>query len=188
MKLKKERWLVEEHIRHVQEEHKMGMNEEQKCLPEERCKKANEEVLVFKSERAQLLSVDPDAVEQPVAVEEKMGLSRDSSNVPLISAKDEMYESKEKPKLPKRKLKELSRISVTKLQRKVNLKSSINVVLVPQYWSFKRGYSRNKREIGKVAWKLLGFIKRIGIGKVRQSLRERRSRDNESQDEETSLT
>ncbi|GFW66649.1 hypothetical protein TNCV_1370821 [Trichonephila clavipes] len=40
MILKKERWLVEEQIRHVQEEHKMRMIEEQKCLPEERCKKA----------------------------------------------------------------------------------------------------------------------------------------------------
>ncbi|GFX55631.1 hypothetical protein TNCV_269191 [Trichonephila clavipes] len=103
--------------------------------------------------------VDPDAVAQPVAVEEEKGLSRDSSNIPPISAEDETYEIKEKPKLPKRKLKELSRMSVTKLQRKVNLKASNNIVLVPQYWSFKREYSQNKREIGKLAWKLLGFIK-----------------------------
>ncbi|GFY63751.1 hypothetical protein TNIN_341921 [Trichonephila inaurata madagascariensis] len=121
---------------------------EQKCLPEERRKKAYEEVLIFKSEQAQILSVDPDAVAQPVVVEEEKGLSRNSSNVPPISAEDETYESKEKPKLPKRKLKELSRMSVTKLQRKVKLKASSNIVLVPQYWNFKREYSQDKRGIG----------------------------------------
>ncbi|GFV79858.1 hypothetical protein TNCV_1726831 [Trichonephila clavipes] len=112
MRMKKERWLVEEQIRHVHEEHKMRMIEEQKFLPEERY-----------------------AVEQPVAVEEEKGLSRDSSNVPPISAEDETYEIKEKPKSPKRKLKELSRMSVTKLQRKVNLHASTNIVLVPQRWN-----------------------------------------------------
>ncbi|GFY40522.1 splicing factor 3B subunit [Trichonephila inaurata madagascariensis] len=170
MRVKKERWLVEEQIRHVQEEHKMRMKE-QKCLSEEICKKADEEVLVFKSERSQILNVDPDAVAQPVAVEEEKGLSRDSSNVPPISAEDETYEIKEKPKLPKRKLKELSRMSVT------SLKASNNIVIVPQYWSFKREYSQNKRGIGKLAWKLPGFIKRIGIGKVRQSLRDREDQE-----------
>ncbi|GFW06156.1 hypothetical protein TNCV_36321 [Trichonephila clavipes] len=175
MRLKKERWLVEEHIQHVQEEHKMRMKE-QKCLPEERCKKADEEALVFKSERAQILNVDPDAV-APVAVEEENGLSRDSSNVPPISAEDETYEIKEKPKFPKRKFKELSSMSITKLQRKVNLKASNIIVLVPQYWSFKREYSQDKRGIGKLGWKLPDFIKRIGIGKVRQSLRKREDQD-----------
>ncbi|PRD27301.1 UNVERIFIED_CONTAM: hypothetical protein NCL1_35732 [Trichonephila clavipes] len=36
-----------------------------------------------------------DAEAQPVAVGEEKGLSRESSNVPLISADDEMYEEKE---------------------------------------------------------------------------------------------
>ncbi|GFT52506.1 hypothetical protein TNCV_14751 [Trichonephila clavipes] len=52
-------------------------------------------VLIFKTERAQILSVDPDAVEQPVTVEgerEKV-LSRDSSNVPPISANDETFDN-----------------------------------------------------------------------------------------------
>ncbi|GFY71433.1 retrovirus-related Pol polyprotein from transposon opus [Trichonephila inaurata madagascariensis] len=92
MRLKKERWLVEEQIRPVQKEHKMRMTEKQKCLPEERCEKADEEVLVFKSERAQIFNVDPDVVAQPVSVEEEKGLSRNSSNVPPISAEDETYE------------------------------------------------------------------------------------------------
>ncbi|GFY37365.1 transducin-like enhancer protein 3-A [Trichonephila inaurata madagascariensis] len=64
-------------------------------------------------------------------------------------------------------------MSVTKLQRKVKLKVSSNIVLVHQYWNFKHEYSHHKRGIGILAWELPGFIKRIGIGKVRQSLRER---------------
>ncbi|GFV79859.1 hypothetical protein TNCV_1726841 [Trichonephila clavipes] len=32
-------------------------------------------------------------------------------------------------------------------------------------------------DIGTLAWELLGFIKRIGIGKVRQSLREREDQE-----------
>ncbi|GFS53153.1 retrovirus-related Pol polyprotein from transposon opus [Trichonephila inaurata madagascariensis] len=137
----------------------------------------DEEALVFRSERAQILNVDSDVVAQPVAVEEEKGLSRNSSNVPPISAEDETYESKEKPKLPKRKLKELSRMSVTKLQRKVKLKASSNIVLVPHYWNFKREYLQDKRGIGTLAWELPGFIKRIGVGKVRQSLREREDQE-----------
>ncbi|GFY09026.1 hypothetical protein TNCV_4662171 [Trichonephila clavipes] len=72
MRLKKERWLVKEQMRHVQEEYKMRMKEEQKCFLEERY-----------------------AVAQLVTVEEEKGLSRDSSNVPPISAEDETYGGKE---------------------------------------------------------------------------------------------
>ncbi|GFQ89761.1 hypothetical protein TNCT_542601 [Trichonephila clavata] len=103
-RLEKERWLVQEQMKQV-EEHKMRMKaEKQKCLQEERCKRmeeqkqflkqksdedrevpqAIEKVLVFKGERAQMLSVNPDAVAQPVTVGEGKGLSRDSSKVPLI--------------------------------------------------------------------------------------------------------
>ncbi|GFY69991.1 hypothetical protein TNIN_44461 [Trichonephila inaurata madagascariensis] len=45
---------------------------------------------VVKSEQVQMLSMDPDGIAQPVAVEEEKGLS----NVPLISAEDETYEEK----------------------------------------------------------------------------------------------
>ncbi|GFW08723.1 hypothetical protein TNCV_20201 [Trichonephila clavipes] len=107
-------------MQHVQEKHKMRMKEEHKCLQEEQCKRMdkqkqllNEEqeklsdedlelplvikkVLAFKSEPAQMLSMDPDDVAKPVAVEEEKGLSRDSSNVPLISTEDE----KEKEETP----------------------------------------------------------------------------------------
>ncbi|GFS63089.1 hypothetical protein TNIN_10551 [Trichonephila inaurata madagascariensis] len=73
---------------------------------------AIEKILVFKSERAQMLCVHLDAVAQLVAVEGKKGLSRDSSNVPLISA---VEIEEEKPKLPKRKLKKLSRMTIAEL-------------------------------------------------------------------------
>ncbi|GFQ88005.1 hypothetical protein TNCT_337861 [Trichonephila clavata] len=84
-RLEKERWLVQEQMQQVQEKHKMRMKaEKQKCLQEERCKRmeeqkqflkgksdedmevpqAIEKVLVFKGERAQMLSVNPDAVAQ----------------------------------------------------------------------------------------------------------------------------
>ncbi|GFU92988.1 hypothetical protein TNCV_2081341 [Trichonephila clavipes] len=91
---KKQRWLVEEQMRHVQEEHKRRMKKEQKCLPEERCNRMNEQ--------NQLLSedVDPDAVAQPVAVEEKKGFI---SNVPLISTEDETFEEKEETPVDARK-------------------------------------------------------------------------------------
>ncbi|GFS30606.1 hypothetical protein TNIN_430541 [Trichonephila inaurata madagascariensis] len=52
MRLKKERWLVEEQMPHVQEEHIMSMKaEEQKCLQEERCKKMNEQNHLLSEER-----------------------------------------------------------------------------------------------------------------------------------------
>ncbi|GFR01754.1 hypothetical protein TNCT_457441 [Trichonephila clavata] len=56
---------------------------------------AIEKILVFKGERVQMLSVNPDAVPQPVIVEEEKGLSRDSSKVLLIPADNEMFEVKE---------------------------------------------------------------------------------------------
>ncbi|GFY70962.1 uncharacterized protein TNIN_239621 [Trichonephila inaurata madagascariensis] len=204
MRLKKERWLVKKQMRHVQEKHKISMNtEEQKCLPEERCKRMNEQnqllneeqerlsdedmevpqaiekVLALRSEQVQMLSADPDAVAQPVTVEEEKNSSRDSSNVPSIFSKDETKErvdsdddkiEEETPKLPK-KLKELSRMTVVKSQQKVNSKASSNIVLVPQHWSFKRKHSQDKDGIEKLAWKLPDFIKRTGVMKIRDDHR-----------------
>ncbi|GFS33827.1 hypothetical protein TNIN_104511 [Trichonephila inaurata madagascariensis] len=86
MRLKKERWLMEKQMQHVQEKHKMSWKtEEQKCLPEERCKRINTRA------KSIVKGTSPDAAAQPVAVEEEKGLS----NVLLISAEDETYEEKE---------------------------------------------------------------------------------------------
>ncbi|GFW30778.1 hypothetical protein TNCV_4088981 [Trichonephila clavipes] len=73
---------------------------------------ATERVLPFESERAKLLSVDPDAVTQPITVGEEKGLSTvqvSDSKEPVNLDDDEIEE--EKPKLSKRKLKKLSKIN-----------------------------------------------------------------------------
>ncbi|GFY79733.1 hypothetical protein TNIN_393431 [Trichonephila inaurata madagascariensis] len=98
MRLKKEIWLVEEHMRHVQKEHKVSMKaKEQKCLQEERCKRMNEQDQLLSEER---LDLNDDEIEE------------------------------EKPKLLKRKLEKLSRMTVAKLQQKVNLKASSNIIII----------------------------------------------------------
>ncbi|GFT08900.1 uncharacterized protein TNCV_4104161 [Trichonephila clavipes] len=161
MRLKNERWLVEEQMRHVQEEHKTSMKE-QKCLPEERCKRMNEQnqllneeeekfsdedkevtqaikkVLVSKGEQVQMRSADQYAVAQSVVVEkEKEEISvdvikdKDDLNPVILSKKRIDFdedEIEEKPKLSKRKRKNLSRMTVAELQQKLNLKASSNMV------------------------------------------------------------
>ncbi|GFT96965.1 uncharacterized protein TNCV_5107571 [Trichonephila clavipes] len=132
MRLKKERRLVEEQMRHVQEKRKTSMKEEHKWLPEERC------------EQVQTRSADQYAVAQSVVVEkEKEEISvdvikdKDDLN-PIILSKeridfdgDEIEE--EKPKLPKRKRRNLSRMTFAELQQKVNVKTSSYMVLIPQH-------------------------------------------------------
>ncbi|GFQ81905.1 hypothetical protein TNCT_467591 [Trichonephila clavata] len=88
-------------MQHVQEEHKMRLKaEKHKCLQEERCRRMEEqeksdedmevpqtieEILVFKSERAQMFSVDPDTVAQPVTVGEE---KEKQNNVPFFGTKN----------------------------------------------------------------------------------------------------
>ncbi|GFV19270.1 uncharacterized protein TNCV_1475561 [Trichonephila clavipes] len=108
MRLKNEKWLVEEQMRHVQEEHETSMKK-QKCLPEERCKRMNEQnqllneeeekfsdedmevtqaiekVLVSKGEQIQTRSTDQYAVAQSVVVEKE----KEEISVDVIKDKDE---------------------------------------------------------------------------------------------------
>ncbi|GFX71192.1 uncharacterized protein TNCV_3409621 [Trichonephila clavipes] len=206
MRLKNEKWLVEEQMRHVQEEHETSMKK-QKCLPEERCKRMNEQnrllneeeekfsdedmevtqaiekVFVSKGEQIQTRSTDQYAVAQSVVVEKEISVDvikdKDESNPVILSKEridfDEDEIEEEKLKLPKRKRKNLSRRTVDELQQKVNLKASSNMVLIPQHWSFRGEYSQDKSGIGKLAWKLTGFIKRDGTVNIRRSSRENRS-------------
>ncbi|GFS58534.1 glutathione hydrolase 1 proenzyme, partial [Trichonephila inaurata madagascariensis] len=59
MRLKKEIWLVEEQMRHVQEEHKMRMKaEEQKRFQEERCKRMDEQNQLLSEEQEKLSDED----------------------------------------------------------------------------------------------------------------------------------
>ncbi|GFW38470.1 uncharacterized protein TNCV_4609771 [Trichonephila clavipes] len=160
---------------------------------------AIEKVLVSKSKQVQMLSVDPDGVTQPVTVEEEKGLSNallisaedetyeEKGKTPVDVIKDKaegdvdpIILSKQRvdlddeaiEELPKRKLKKLSRMTVDKLQQKVNLKASSNIVLIPQHWDVRYEYSQDKRG-EKLAGKLPNFIKRTGVVKVRPLLPER---------------
>ncbi|GFX63145.1 uncharacterized protein TNCV_4191801 [Trichonephila clavipes] len=211
MRLKKERGFVEEQMRHLQEERKTSMKVEQKCLPEERCKRMNEQnqllneeeeklsdedvevtqaiekILVSKGEQVQTCSADQYAVSQSVVVEKEKGkisvdVIKDKDDLnPVILSKERIDfdkdEIEEKPKLPKRKRKNLSRRTVAELQQKMNQKASRNMVHIPQHWSLRREYSHHKSEMGKLAWKFTDFIKRdvCGTVKIRRSSRENRS-------------
>ncbi|GFT26714.1 hypothetical protein TNCV_3605101 [Trichonephila clavipes] len=149
MRLKKERWLVEEQMRPVQEEHKTSIKaDKQKCLQEV---PAQDEMYEEKEETSVYVIKGKEVLNPVILSKERMDFNED--------------EIEEKPKLPKRKLKNLSRMRVAKLQQKVNLKTSSSIVLIPLHWSIKRKYSQDKGRIQN----LLGNCRM----KVRQSLRER---------------
>ncbi|GFY75913.1 putative splicing factor 3b subunit 2 [Trichonephila inaurata madagascariensis] len=162
MSLKKERWLAEQQMQRVQEEHKMRMKAEQKRFQEDVKEWTSKINCKMKSRKSQKKTWR--------YLKQSRRFLCLKENKPRYL--DEIEE--EKPKLPERKLKKLSRMTVAELQRKVNLKASSNIILIPQHWSFKRKYSQDKGGIEKLAWKLLDFTKRIGIIKVWQSLRERK--------------
>ncbi|GFY30499.1 hypothetical protein TNCV_3522621 [Trichonephila clavipes] len=85
MRLKKERWLVDEQTRHVQEERKTSMKAEQKCLQEV---SAEDEMFEEKEET----SVD--------AIKDKDDLNPVILSKERIDCDDDEIEE-EKPKLPK---------------------------------------------------------------------------------------
>ncbi|GFS41963.1 putative splicing factor 3b subunit 2 [Trichonephila inaurata madagascariensis] len=169
-------------------EHRKKMEEYRKEIEELR-KRAEERRLELRVEEESRLKTEEEAkaveerrkrkeerkMNERIALEEEMRVKKDglwksrcdmfkrNINKERVDLDDNEIEEKTL-KLPKRKLKNLSRITGTELQQKVNLKASSN----PQHWSFKRKYSQDKGGIEKLAW-----IKRIGIIKVRQSLRER---------------
>ncbi|XP_067138742.1 splicing factor 3B subunit 2 [Centruroides vittatus] len=102
-------------------------------------------------------------------------------------------EEENKPKLSKRKLKKLNRMSIAELKQKVSrpelvemhdvtakdpvlllqLKATRNTVPVPRHWCFKRKYLQGKRGIEKPPFELPDFIKRTGIMEMRQALQEK---------------
>ncbi|GFR06588.1 uncharacterized protein TNCT_34851 [Trichonephila clavata] len=139
--------------------HKRTVFEKEMRLKTERCKIMQEQ-RQFKGERAKMLSVDPDAVEQHVAIGVEKCLSRDSFNVPPISA-DEMYEEKEETSVDV--IKDKAKEDVNPVCVNSNLKASSNVILVPHHLCFKRKNSQDKRGVERHALELLDFIKRFGI-------------------------
>ncbi|GFS84823.1 uncharacterized protein TNCV_2957121 [Trichonephila clavipes] len=150
--------LPEERCKRMNKQNQL-LNEEQEKLSDEDMEvpQAIEKVLVSKGEQVQTRSADQYAVAQSVVVEkEKEEISvdvikdKDDLN-PIILSKERIDfdedEIEEKPKLSKRKRKNLSRMTVAELQQKVNLKASSNMVLIPQQWSFRGEYSQNKSGI-----------------------------------------
>ncbi|GFR03229.1 hypothetical protein TNCT_617831 [Trichonephila clavata] len=118
-----------------------------------------------------MLSVNPDAVAQPVIVGEGKGLSRDSSKVPLIPADNEMCEGKEETPVD---------VIRDEVKDDINLAILNKETLGLEYDEiekksklFQRKRKQDKQGIEKPAWKLLDVIKRVGIIKMGQALREK---------------
>ncbi|XP_045613444.1 splicing factor 3B subunit 2 [Procambarus clarkii] len=102
-------------------------------------------------------------------------------------------EEDDKPKLSKRKMKLLKRMSIAELKQTVSrpdvvemhdvtakdpkllvhLKATRNTVPVPRHWCFKRKYLQGKRGIEKPPFELPDFIKRTGIMEMRAALQEK---------------
>lgn len=113
---------------------------------------------------------------------------------------DEEEEEKEKaeaeadgPKMSKKKMKKLTRLSVAALKQLVNrpdvvemhdvtardpkmlvhLKATRNTVPVPRHWCAKRKYLQGKRGFEKAVFDLPDFIKRTGIQGMREAVTEK---------------
>lgn len=113
---------------------------------------------------------------------------------------DEEEDEKEKaeadadgPKMSKKKMKKLTRLSVAALKQLVNrpdvvemhdvtardpkllvhLKATRNTVPVPRHWCAKRKYLQGKRGFEKAVFDLPDFIKRTGIQGMREAVTEK---------------
>ncbi|XP_030854188.1 splicing factor 3B subunit 2 isoform X1 [Strongylocentrotus purpuratus] len=105
----------------------------------------------------------------------------------------DMEEDDGKPRISKKKLRKLNRLSVAELKQLVTrpdvvemhdvtardpkllvyLKAYRNTVGVPRHWCFKRKYLQGKRGIIKPPFELPEFIQRTGIMEMRQALQEK---------------
>ena len=110
-----------------------------------------------------------------------------------LDLKDEEGEGDGEKKISKRRLKEMTRMSVADLKTRVNnpelvemhdvtakdpillllMKSTRNSVPVPRHWCFKRKYLQGKRGFEKPPFKLPEFIRRTGIMEMRESVQEK---------------
>uniref|UniRef100_A0A8C1F3L8 Splicing factor 3b, subunit 2 n=1 Tax=Cyprinus carpio carpio TaxID=630221 RepID=A0A8C1F3L8_CYPCA len=100
---------------------------------------------------------------------------------------------KDMPKLSKKKLRRMNRLTVAELKQLVarpdvvemhdvtaqepkllvHLKAARNTVPVPRHWCFKRKYLQGKRGIEKPPFELPEFIRRTGIQEMREALQEK---------------
>lgn len=140
--------------------------------------------------------VDPAEEKAMREEEEARRHAEQFKKVPKLLEEDDMLEETTEtgePKLSKRKLKKLNRLSVAELKQLVarpdvvemhdvtardprllvHLKSTRNTVPVPRHWCFKRKYLQGKRGIEKPPFDLPDFIKKTGIMEMREALQEK---------------
>merc|ERR1712013_698412 len=142
--------------------------------------------------------VDPEDEKKMAEEEEARKHAEQFKKVPKLLEDDDMLEDEgiEKPgdpKMSKRKLKKMNRLSVAELKQLVarpdvvemhdvtardprllvHLKSTRNTVPVPRHWCFKRKYLQGKRGIEKPPFDLPDFIKKTGIMEMREALQEK---------------
>ncbi|XP_078063827.1 splicing factor 3B subunit 2-like, partial [Mustelus asterias] len=121
---------------------------------------------------------------------EQKGSSDDDDD---LDSDDDMEKRDDLPKLSKKKLRRLNRLSVAELKQLVarpdvvemhdvtahdpkllvHLKATRNSVPVPRHWCFKRKYLQGKRGIEKPPFELPEFIRRTGIQEMREALQEK---------------
>uniref|UniRef100_UPI00398E90A9 splicing factor 3B subunit 2 n=1 Tax=Pristiophorus japonicus TaxID=55135 RepID=UPI00398E90A9 len=121
---------------------------------------------------------------------EQKGSSDDDDD---LDSDDDMDKRDDLPKLSKKKLRRLNRLSVAELKQLVarpdvvemhdvtahdpkllvHLKATRNSVPVPRHWCFKRKYLQGKRGIEKPPFELPEFIRRTGIQEMREALQEK---------------
>lgn len=114
------------------------------------------------------------------------------SYILILNFKD-LKNDEDGPKLSKKKLKKLTRLSVAQLKQLVSrpdvvemhdvtaqdprllvhLKATRNTVPVPRHWCFKRKYLQGKRGIEKPPFELPEYIKATGIMEMREALAEK---------------
>jgi len=140
--------------------------------------------------------VDPAEEKAMREEEEARKHAEQFKKVPKLLEDDDLVEETTEtgePKLSKRKLKKLNRLSVAELKQLVarpdvvemhdvtardprllvHLKSTRNTVPVPRHWCFKRKYLQGKRGIEKPPFDLPDFIKKTGIMEMREALQEK---------------
>ncbi|VEU35526.1 unnamed protein product [Pseudo-nitzschia multistriata] len=122
------------------------------------------------------------------------GNSNEADQSSIVSDDDSSYDSDDdgKPKMSKRKLRELLRPSIAELKRRVQrpdlveahdvtaadpdfliaLKSIPHTTPVPFHWGRKRKYLQGKRGLDKVPYQLPDFIIKTGIADVRDTAME----------------
>lgn len=110
-----------------------------------------------------------------------------------LDSDDDAVKKDDLPKLSKKKMRRLNRLSVAELKQLVarpdvvemhdvtahdpkllvHLKATRNSVPVPRHWCFKRKYLQGKRGIEKPPFELPEFIRRTGIQEMREALQEK---------------